>query len=121
MGIRHSNPCPMKTEIKTLLKQKPVIVYSKRGCQQQTHRILDLFTQIQVAPEVVQLNASFESLETERALFQLLGAVEFPMVLVNGRFIGGYSSLRKSVEQGRIQTLLKKAQTGLENAENIQS
>lgn len=104
MGIRYSNPCPLKQEVKRVISTAAVVVYTREETAD-CRLILHLLFQMGLYPQVFNLE---ETGDVEQALFQLLGIVEYPVVFILNSYIGGYKQLLKGLRTGHIQTILRK-------------
>ena len=88
-----------------------VVVFAKTTCGF-SHAAIDIFEDMDLDPDVVQLNTRPDGPALQNALHEMTGMRTVPSVWVGGKFIGGYSETSQLLRSGELVELLREAESG---------
>ncbi|KAL0440990.1 UNVERIFIED_CONTAM: Glutaredoxin-C1 [Sesamum radiatum] len=93
---------------KQLVSSNPVVVFSKTYCGY-CNKVKQLFSQLKVTYEVIELDEESDGDEVQTALAEWTGQRTVPNVFINGKHIGGSDAVVAKHQQGELVSLLAEA------------
>ncbi|PUE13845.1 glutaredoxin domain-containing protein [Limnohabitans sp. WS1] len=97
---------PVITRVQTAIAQHPVVVVGLSG-NPYVGKARKALTAAGVAHEYIEFGSYFSQWRLRNALKMWTGWPTFPMVFVRGTMVGGADDLRRLIDSGELQTLLK--------------
>ncbi|WP_089962983.1 glutaredoxin domain-containing protein [Limnohabitans sp. 2KL-3] len=97
---------PVITRVQTAIAQHPVVVVGLSG-NPYVSKARKALTAAGVAHEYIEFGSYFSQWRLRNALKMWTGWPTFPMVFVRGTLVGGADDLRRLIDSGELQTLLK--------------
>lgn len=97
---------PVITRVQTAIAQHPVVVVGLSG-NPFVGKARKALTAAGVAHEYIEFGSYFSQWRLRNALKMWTGWPTFPMVFVRGTLVGGADDLRRLIDSGELQTLLK--------------
>jgi glutaredoxin-related protein len=97
---------PVITRVQSAIAQHPVVVVGLSG-NPFVGKARKALTAAGVAHEYIEFGSYFSQWRLRNALKMWTGWPTFPMVFVRGTLVGGADDLRRLIDSGELQTLLK--------------
>ena len=97
---------PVITRLQTAIAQHPVVVVGLSG-NPFVGKARKALAAAGVAHEYIEFGSYFSQWRLRNALKMWTGWPTFPMVFVRGTLVGGADDLRRLIDSGELQTLLK--------------
>jgi monothiol glutaredoxin len=97
---------PVIHQVQAAVAQHPVVVVGMSG-NPVVGKARKALTAVDVAHEYLEFGSYFSQWRLRNALKMWTGWPTFPMVFVRGVLVGGADDLRKLIDSGELQALLK--------------
>ena len=97
---------PVITRVQTAIAQHPVVVVGLSG-NPFVGKARKALAAAGLAHEYIEFGSYFSQWRLRNALKMWTGWPTFPMVFVRGTLVGGADDLRRLIDSGELQTLLK--------------
>lgn len=102
-----NNSSGYRAVVEKQIKDNPVLMYSTGFCVY-CSKAKNLFETMKIKPFVVDLDKDPNGEEISMALYEITGQDTVPNIFIGGDHIGGFTQLYKGVQNGSIQSRLRR-------------